>query len=197
MIYPVTAYGHPVLRKKAKEIDRDYPDLNTIIENMFETMYASNGVGLAAPQVNLSISLVVIDADPYKEEYAEVENFKKVLINPEIIEESGEEWEFKESCLSIPTVAEYVSRKSEVTIKYYDENFELYEEKYCGMIARVMQHETDHLKGILFTDKINNLKKVLIRKKLVEISNGNVDTSYKMLYPKKKKRKIATKTPRH
>lgn len=189
MIYPVTAYGHPVLRKKAREIDRDYPDLNTIIENMFETMYASNGVGLAAPQVNLSISLVVIDADPYKEEYAEVENFKKVLINPEIIDESGEEWEFKESCLSIPTVAEYVSRRPEITIKYYDENFELHEEKYCGMIARVMQHETDHLNGILFTDKINNLKKVLIRKKLVEISNGNVDTSYKMLYPKKKRKK--------
>ena len=189
MIYPVTAYGHPVLRKKAREIDRDYPELNTIIENMFETMYETNGVGLAAPQINLSIRLFVVDTDPYKEEQAQAENFKKVFINPEIIDESGEEWEFKESCLSVPTIAEYVSRKSELTIKYYDENFELHEEKYNGMIARVMQHETDHLKGILFTDKINNLKKVLIRKKLVEISNGKVDASYRMIFGKKKKRK--------
>ena len=118
MIYPVTAYGHPVLRKKAREIDKDYPDLNTIIENMFETMYETNGVGLAAPQINLSIRLFAVDTDPYKEEQAQAENFKKVFINPEIIDESGEDWEFKESCLSVPTIAEYVSRKSELTIKY-------------------------------------------------------------------------------
>ena len=189
MIYPVTAYGHPVLRKRGIEIERDYPDLNKVIENMYETMYQSNGVGLAAPQVNLSIRLFVIDANPYKEEQAQAENFKKAFINPEIIDESGEEWEFQESCLSIPTVAEYVSRKSELTIKYYDENFELHEEKYNGMIARVMQHETDHLNGVLFVDRINNFKKVLIRKKLIEISDGKIDTSYRMIFGKKKKRK--------
>jgi len=189
MIYPITAYGHPVLRKKSKEIEKDYPELNTIIENMYETMYQSNGVGLAAPQVNLSIRLFIVDIDPYKDEQAQAEGFKKVFINPDIIDESGEEWEFNESCLSVPTVAEYVSRKSDLTIKYYDENFELHEEKYNGMIARVMQHETDHINGILFTDKINNFKKVLIRKKLVEISEGKINTSYKMIFGKKKKRK--------
>ena len=189
MIYPITAYGHPVLRKRAIEIEKDYPELNSVIENMYETMYESNGVGLAAPQVNLSIRLFIVDISPYKEEQAQADGFKKIFINPEIIEETGEEWEFQESCLSVPTLAEYVSRKSEILIKYYDENFELHEEKYEGMIARVLQHEYDHLNGILYVDRINSFKKVLIRKKLTEIANGNVSTSYRMIFGKKKRKK--------
>ena len=191
MVYPVVAYGHPVLRKVAKEIDKDYPNLKEIISNMFETMYVSVGVGLAAPQVNQSIRLIVIDSDPYKIDFPEAEGFKKVLINPEIIIENGEEWEFNEACLSIPNIIEFVIRKSKIKISYFDENFKFHEdEEYSGILARIMQHELDHLNGILFVDRINNLKKILIKRKLKDISNGNVKTSYKMIFaPKKKKTK--------
>ncbi len=188
MIYPVVAYGHPVLRKVAKEIDKDYPNLKEIISNMFDTMYVSVGVGLAAPQVNQSIRLIVIDSNPYKIDFPEAEGFKKVLINPEIIIENGEEWEFNEACLSIPNIIEYVIRKSKIKISYFDENFKFHDEKYSGIIARIMQHELDHLNGILFVDRINNLKKMLIKAKLKDISNGNVETSYKMIFPHKKKK---------
>ena len=190
MIYPVTAYGHPVLKKVAKEIDKDYPDLKLIIENMYETMYESVGVGLAAPQVNKSIRLFVIDADPYKPDYPEAEGFKKVFINPQIIKEEGEEWEFNEACLSLPGIAEFVMRKPKVTIKYQDENFKEHIDVYEGMIARIIQHEYDHLEGILFVERTSNLKRMLLKNKLHDIVKGDVKASYKMLFaPAKRKRR--------
>jgi len=188
MVLPITAYGHPVLKKEAEKIDKNYPKLDEIIEDMYETMYYSVGVGLAAPQANLSISLFVVDANPYKEEYPETEDFKQVFINPEIVEEEGEEWEFKESCLSVPGIAEYVSRPQTIRIQYFDENFNFYDEKYSGMIARVIQHEYDHLMGILFVEKIHNLRKTLIKRKLMDISKGNVNATYKMIFGSKKKK---------
>lgn len=190
MIYPIVAYGHPTLKKRAEDISEDYPDLPQIIENMFETMYESVGVGLAAPQVNKSIRLFLVDATPYEEEHPEAKDFKKVFINPKIIEESGEEWEFKEACLSIPFIAEYVERKPKIRIQYYDENFKFHDEIYEGILARIIQHEYDHLEGVLFVEKINPLNKALIRRKLNEIKTGKVNPAYRMTFaPKKKKNK--------
>lgn len=190
MIYPIVVYGHPILKKVAVEIDKDYPKLDEIIENMFNTMYEAVGVGLAAPQINKSIRLMVIDADAYSEENPEVEGFTKVFINPEIVEETGDEWEFKEACLSVPKLSEYVSRKSNIRIKYLNEKFEAFDETYDGMLARIIQHEYDHLDGILFVDKISNLKKVLIKNKLKDISLGKSGADYKtILPPVKRKRK--------
>ncbi len=190
MIYPVVAYGHPVLKKVAKEIDKDYPELKQIIENMFETMYEAVGVGLAAPQVNLSIRLIVIDADPYKTNYPEAEGFKKVFINPQIISEEGEAWEFEEACLSLPGIAEFVMRKPKLTIKYLDEDFKEHEEVFDGMLARIIQHEYDHLEGVLFVERVSNLKKMLLKNKLSDITKGKVDASYKMIFaPQKRKAK--------
>ncbi len=189
MIYPIVAYGHPVLKKRAEEIDSDYPKLKEIIENMFESMQEAVGVGLAAPQVNLSIRLLLIDAESYGDEYPEAEGFKKVFINPEIIEENGEEWEFKEACLSVPGIAEFVSRKPNIKVRYQDENFNKVEEEYDGMIARIFQHEYDHLEGVLFVDRVSNLKKVLLKNKLKDIMTGKTKTSYKMILPPKKRKK--------
>jgi len=189
MIYPIVAYGHPILRKRAKEIEPDYPNLKEIIENMFESMTESVGIGLAAPQINLSIRLLVIDVEPYQEEYPEAKGFKKAFINPEIIEESGEEWEFNEACLSLPGIAEYVTRKPNIKIRYQDANFNKIEGEYTGMIARIFQHEYDHLEGILFVDRLSNLKKVLLKNKLKDISTGKVSTTYKMILPPAKRKK--------
>jgi peptide deformylase len=190
MMMPVTAYGHPTLRKVAKEIDKDYEGLDELIENMFETMYHSNGVGLAAPQVNLSIRLFLIDARPYEKDIPEAKDFKKVFINPQIVKRMGEEWGMDEGCLSIPGINEEVFRQDEVHIRYYDENWELKEEKYSGMLGRIIQHEYDHLDGILFTDHLSSLRKTLLRGKLKDIAHGKVNPGYKMLYPNlKKKRK--------
>ncbi len=189
MIYPIVAYGHPVLKKKAGKIDKDYPELDKLIENMFETMYESVGVGLAAPQINKSICLFVIDAEPYAEDFPEAKGFKKVFINPEIYEESGEEWEFNEACLSLPGIAEYVSRKPKLNIRYQDENFEEHDEEYDGMLARIIQHEYDHLDGIVFVDRVSNLKKILLKNKLKDISTGKAKVSYKMILPPVKKKK--------
>jgi len=190
MIYPVVAYGHPVLKKVAKEIDKDYPDLQKVIADMFETMYEAVGVGLAAPQVNLSIRLIVIDADPYKTDYPEAESFKKALINPVILKEEGEEWEFNEACLSVPGIAEFVTRKPKITVKYMDENFVEHTQIFDGMIARIVQHEFDHLEGILFVERVSNLKKLLLKNKLGDIIKGETNASYKMLFaPAKRKRK--------
>lgn len=190
MIYPIVVYGHPILKKVAVEIDKDYPKLDEIIENMFNTMYEAVGVGLAAPQINKSIRLMVIDADAYSEENPEAEGFTKVFINPEIVEETGDEWEFKEACLSVPKLSEYVSRKSNIRIKYLNEKFEAFDETYDGTLARIIQHEYDHLDGILFVDKISNLKKVLIKNKLKDISLGKSGADYKtILPPVKRKRK--------
>jgi len=186
---PVTAYGHPTLRKISTDIDKDYPGLDELISNMFETMYESRGVGLAAPQINRSIRLFVIDASPYADEYPEAKDFKQVFINARIMEDSGEEWSFNEGCLSIPDIREDIMRKPKIRIEYYDENFVFHDEVYDGLIARIIQHEYDHLEGILFVDKVSSLRKTLLRRKLGDISKGNISVDYKMIFPLKKKRR--------
>jgi len=190
MILPIVAYGHPVLRKTAREIPKDHPGLKELIADMWETMYQGDGVGLAAPQVNHSVRLLVIDTSPYKEKYPEAAGFKKVFINPRIYKTEGEEFIFNEGCLSIPGIREDVIRKPVVYVRYADEQFQEYDERFEGVIARVLQHEYDHLDGILFVDRISNLRKILLKGKLTDISKGNVDVDYKMLFPLlKKKRK--------
>jgi peptide deformylase len=152
---------------------------------MFETMYVSDGVGLAAPQIGLSIRMIVIDATAMEdEEHPELKGFKKVFINPEIIEEDGEEWMFNEGCLSLPAIREDVLRKSLIRIQYYDQDFNFHDERYDGIIARILQHECDHLKGILFTDRVPPLRKRLLKSKLVAISKGKVEVNYKIIHPK-------------
>ena len=185
MILPIIAYGNPVLRKKCEIISKNYKGLSKLISNMWETMYASSGVGLAAPQVGKSIRIFMVDCTPFEEDEPQLKGFKKLFINPIIIEETGKEWSFNEGCLSIPAIREDVSRQPKVTIEYYDENWELKEETYDGLAARVIQHEYDHIEGILFTDKINPLKKRLLSSKLNNISKGNVKVSYRMKFPKK------------
>lgn len=195
MQLPIVAYGDPVLKRKAEEITKDYPQLDQLIENMFETMYAASGVGLAAPQVGLPIRLFIVDASPFAEDDEEEEgdpecaDFKRVFINPIIFEESGDEWGFEEGCLSIPNIREEVKRKSTLKIEYYDENWELYEEELDGILARVVQHEYDHIEGILFTDRIAPLRRALIQGKLSDISKGKVQVAYKMKFPKAKVKK--------
>ncbi len=185
MILPIVAYGDPVLRKETEEIDANYPDLKQLIADMFETMYHSKGVGLAAPQIGLPIRLFIVDAAGFNEdgEAPELEGFKRVFINPIIIEEKGKEWKFEEGCLSIPGIREEVSRKPELTIEYYNEKFELVEEKLDGLGARVVQHEYDHIEGILFIDKINPLRKQLIKSRLNAIVKGEIKVGYRMKFP--------------
>jgi peptide deformylase len=190
MVLPITAYGHPTLRKVATNITKDYPNLDGLIADMFETMYTCSGVGLAAPQINQSIRLIVMDATPYAEEDNQARGFKKVLINPQIIEEKGEEWMFNEGCLSVPDIREDVMRKPEIRIQYYNENWEFFDERYTSVMARIIQHEHDHLEGVLFVDRVSNIRKVLLKRRLSDISKGNIDISYKMIFPLKKKRKI-------
>lgn len=185
MKYPVTVYGDPLLRKKAKDIDLDSPELKEIIENMWETMYYSDGVGLAAPQVGKSIRLFVIDASSGADEEPELEGFKKVFINPEIIDTEGEEWVMNEGCLSLPEIREDVSRPDEVTIHYFDENGEEHEETYKGFVGRVIQHEYDHLEGKLFIDYLSPLRKRLLKRKLNEIATGKVRPHYRIKVPVK------------
>lgn len=185
MKYPVTVYGDPLLRRVAKEIKKDDPKLNEIIENMWETMYYSDGVGLAAPQVGLSIRLFVIDASSGADEEPELEGFKKVFINPEIIETAGEEWVMNEGCLSLPEIREDVSRPDEVTIRYFDENFVEHEEAYRGFAGRVIQHEYDHLDGKLFVDYLSPLRKRLLKGKLQSITKGKVRPHYRIKVPAK------------
>ena len=194
MILPIIAYGDPVLRKPGKEITKDYPDLDKLIINMWDTMYEAYGVGLAAPQVNYSIRLFMIDPSPFSEdenltdpEKEVLSNLKKVFINPKIIAEEGEEWAFNEGCLSIPEIREDVFRKPRITIEYQDEDFNKLRETYEGLAARVIQHEYDHIEGILFTDKLSSLKKRLIKGKLSDISKGKVDVDYRMRFPAMKK----------
>ncbi|WP_321371436.1 peptide deformylase [uncultured Draconibacterium sp.] len=184
MKYPVTVYGDPLLRKKAKTIEKDHPKLDEIIENMWETMYYSDGVGLAAPQVGLSLRLFVIDASSGADEEPELEGFKKVFINPEIIETNGDEWTMNEGCLSLPEIREDVDRPDEVTIKYLDENFEEHLETYKGFAGRVIQHEYDHLEGVLFVDHLSPLRKRLLKGKLLAISKGKVRPHYRIKIPK-------------
>lgn len=187
MMLPITAYGHPILKKKGEEITKDYPDLLQLIADMFETMYESHGVGLAAQQVNRAIRLFVIDANPFTKEYPEAEGFKKVFINAKIVQREGELVEFEEGCLSIPGINEYVSREPMIYMDYYDEDFNFHKnEKFEGIHARIIQHEYDHNDGILFVEKLPNFKKILLKRKLNDITTGKYKPDYKMLYPKKK-----------
>lgn len=191
MILPIIAFGDPVLKKKAADITKDHPGLSQLIANMFDTMKNAKGVGLAAPQVGVSIRLFIIDAAPYVDEDDEkdeegLKSFKKVFINARIIEQDGDMWKFNEGCLSIPAIREDVERKPELRISYLDENFVKHEETFNGIRARIIQHEYDHIDGILFTDRINPLRKRLLKRKLTDISKGIVDVSYKMKFPLKK-----------
>ena len=192
MILPVFAFGQPVLNKKAEPITKDYPELKEIIQNMWETMYHTNGVGLAAPQINQTIRLFIVDTEPFasneddeddeeftKEERKQLKEFKQVFINAEIIEENGEDWKFNEGCLSIPRIREDVSRTSFVTVKYLDEQFKQHTETFDGLIARVIQHEYDHIEGKLFTDRISPLRRKLLSGKLNDISKGKIRADYK------------------
>lgn len=196
MIYPIVAYGDPVLRKKTDDISKDYPKLTDLIADMYETMYAASGIGLAAPQIGLPIRLFIVDATPFEDdEDLELEDreylakFKRVFINAKIIEETGNEWAFNEGCLSIPEIREDVFRQDTVTIEYWNEEFVKQTETISGIAARIIQHEYDHIEGILFTDKLSPLKKRLIKSKLVSISKGNVRADYRMRFPLAKKKR--------
>ena len=196
MILPIVAYGDPVLRKKAEPITKDYPKLDKLLENMKETMYGAYGVGLAAPQVGLAIRIFIVDTSPFAEddefsheEQEALKNFKRTFINAQILEEEGDEWAFNEGCLSIPDVREDVFRQSKIKIQYQDENFKTHTEEYDGLIARVIQHEYDHIEGILFTDKLSSLKKRFIKGKLSNISKGKINVDYRMRFPALKKKR--------
>jgi len=195
MIIPIYGYGEPVLRKVGEEISPEYPNLKEVIANMYDTMYNAYGVGLAAPQVGLAIRLFVIDTEPFSdsddltpEEQEQLKGFKRTFINAKMLKEEGEEWGFNEGCLSIPDVREDVYRNERITIEYCDEAFNKKTEVFDGLIARVIQHEYDHIEGILFTDKISMLKKTLIKKKLQNIMEGKARPDYKMKFANKKGR---------
>lgn len=181
MIYPVVVYGHPVLRKVAEDIDREYPGLDTLVSDMFETMYFSEGVGLAAPQIGKSVRVFIIDGTPLAEDDPEMDGFRKVFINARIIEKSGEIKPMTEGCLSIPNLREEVNRESVLRMTWYDENWNFYDEVFTGYKARVIQHEYDHLDGVMFTDKVNPLRRRLLHRKLVDISKGKFEASYKTI----------------
>jgi peptide deformylase len=179
MIKPIYIFGAPVLRKVAEDITPDYPNLEQLIADMFETMAHSDGIGLAAPQVGLSIRLFVVDCSPLEEDHPELKDFKKVFLNAHIIERSGEVKLYNEGCLSIPGLREDVNRESTILMKYVDENFVSYEEQFDGVVARVIQHEYDHLDGILFPDRLSNIKKQIIKGKLQGISKGRFSANYR------------------
>ncbi|MDG2370524.1 MAG: peptide deformylase [Flavobacteriales bacterium] len=193
MIYPIVAYGHSVLRKECDEINEG-EDVSVLIEDMFQTMYAAKGVGLAAPQIGKSIRLFVVDATPFSEEEPEnkiekidfkrLKSLKKVFINPIIEDQSGEKWPFSEGCLSIPGIREDVIRESEIKISYFNQDWEFKEEIFKGVGARIIQHEYDHIEGVLFTDYLNPLKKRLLKRKFTDISKGKVDVDYRMKFLK-------------
>jgi peptide deformylase len=193
MILPIVAYGHPILRKVAGDIDANFPHLSKLLEDMWETMYASNGVGLAAPQINKGIRLFVIDTvqmfnnmeEEEKSEYPDVPGLKQAFINAHIVKVDGEEWPFNEGCLSIPKIREDILRQETVTIKYVDENFKPHTKTFEGLTARVIQHEYDHIEGKLFIDYLTPLKRKLMKGKLDDISKGKISVDYKMLFPKK------------
>jgi peptide deformylase len=197
MILPIVPYGDPLLKKKAQPIDASFPGFKGLIADMYETMYAAQGVGLAAPQVGHSIRVFIVDGAPFAEENEEDEevdldakslvDFKKVFVNPQIIDESGEKWGFTEGCLSIPNIREEVMRQPTVLLRYMDENFNQFEETFVGYRARIIQHEYDHLEGILFTDRISVLRRRMLQGKLNDISKGKTDARYRMRFPIKLK----------
>lgn len=197
MVLPIVVYGDPVLRKVGADIDKNYEGLDQFIKDMFETMYKANGVGLAAPQIGKAIRLFVIDTGPFGEDdeddeftpaqRKELKNFKKVFINARILNEEGEEWKFNEGCLSIPKIREDVSRPADIEIEYFDEQFVKHRENYSGIIARVIQHEYDHIEGKLFTDRISPFKRKMLAGKLNDISTGKISADYKTKLYKAKK----------
>ena len=196
MILPILAYGDPILRKMGKEITKEFPKLDLLLENMFETMYSAKGIGLAAPQIGIPIRLFIIDATPFEddEELSEEERnflstFREVFINAKIIDETGDEWAFNEGCLSIPNIQEDVFRNGDIKLEYYDENFKKHTKNFSGIAARIIQHEYDHIEGVLFTDKLTPLKKRLLKSKLSNISKGKVDINYKMRFPNLNKKR--------
>ena len=196
MILPIVAYGDPILKKRASEISKSTPKLDETILNMYESMYGAHGVGLAAPQVGLSIRLFLVDTSPFAddeeysvEEQEKLKDFKRTFINAKIIEETGVEWSFNEGCLSIPNVREEVLRKPVIKVEYLDENFNTHTETFDGLIARVIQHEYDHIEGILFTDKVSTLKKRLLKGKLSNISKGKTSVDYRMRFPNMSKKR--------
>ena len=195
MILPIVAYGHPILRKVAKDIDENYPDLKKLLEDMWETMYASNGVGLAAPQVNKDIRLFVIDSaqifanmdeeERKEHKYPDDPGVKQTFINAHLVEEHGDDWAYNEGCLSIPKIREDIARAEEVTIEFLDENFQKHKKTYSGITGRIILHEYDHIDGKLFIDHISPLKRKLLKRKLDDISKGNISVDYRMLFQKK------------
>ena len=194
MILPIIAFGNPILKRIADNLPENFEGLSSLLADMFETMYAAKGVGLAAPQIGESIRVFIVDGSPFANEEGEeidpkaigIEGFKKVFINPIIEEESGDLWPFQEGCLSIPKIRENVSRKEKICVSYYDENWSLHRDEFDGYKARIIQHEYDHLEGILFTDKLSPLKKKLLSKRLSNVSIGIVEVDYKMKFNKKK-----------
>lgn len=196
MTLPIVAYGDPVLKKECKEIDKNHPKLSELISNMWETMSNASGVGLAAPQIGQAIRLFLVDTSTFaddeslgEKEQKELADFKQVFINAVIEEEVGKDWTFNEGCLSIPDVREDITRKDTITISYMDENFKVKKETFDGLRARVIQHEYDHIEGILFTDRLSSLKKRLLKKRLTNISKGNIKIDYRMRFPGLKKRR--------
>ncbi|SEA20733.1 peptide deformylase [Arachidicoccus rhizosphaerae] len=192
MQLPIIAYGAPILRKVASNIDQNYPDLKKLIEDMWETLYNSNGVGLAAPQINRDIRLFLVDSEvifknqePEDEPYPDAPGIKRVFINAKITKLEGEPWPYNEGCLSIPKINEDVIRPESVTLEYLDEDFKPHTETFIGMTARIIQHEYDHIEGKLFIDYLKPLKKKMLQRKLTDISKGKVQVGYKMLFPKK------------
>jgi peptide deformylase len=193
LILPIVAYGHPVLRKIAEDIDPEYPRLTKLLEDMWETMYGSNGVGLAAPQVNKDIRLFVIDTvqmfnnmdEDERKQYPDAPGHKQAFINAHITELDGEKWSYNEGCLSIPKIREDITRHETVRLEYLDENFESHIQTFSGITARVILHEYDHIEGKLFIDHISPLKRKLMKGKLDDISKGKISVDYKMLFPKK------------
>ncbi len=188
MKLPIVAYGDPVLKRVAQDIEpTEFPDLKQLIADMYETMYAARGVGLAAPQIGQSIRLFIVDATPFEDDEPDLKGFKKVFINAHMLEETGETWPFNEGCLSIPDIREDIYRNKNILISYLDENLQQHEEAFKGMAARIIQHEYDHIDGKLFTDHISPLRKRMIQKKLTDISKGIVKAEYKMKFPAVKK----------
>ena len=186
MIYPIVVYGHPVLRKVSEDIDENYPNLKQLINDMFDTLYMSEGVGLAAPQIGKSIRLFVIDATGMAEDDPTMKDFKKVFINAQITERFGEKEMYQEGCLSVPNLSEDVLRETSIRMEYYDENWKFHDETFGGMQARIIQHEYDHLDGILYVDRLSQLRKRLLKSKLTAIMKGDFESRYKVILPGQK-----------
>lgn len=184
MVHPIVVYGDPVLKRRAKEIEKDMVDIEELSQDLFETMEAAKGIGLAAPQIGKGLRMFVVDTSPLEVEG--MEDIRKIFINPTLEKETGEEWAFEEGCLSIPEIREEIFRKPKIKITYWDENWEKHREEFDGMKARIIQHEYDHIEGILFTDYLSAFKKRLLRNRLLNISKGKVETEYKIKFPLKK-----------